>query len=245
MNDIQIQFTGDTALSVTFPGVITVENNRKVRSLQFALERENIHGIVELVPTYCSLMIHYDPLIITYKELEEKIRENLQNLENVELPAGTVTEIPVLYGGRDGPDLEEVATFEGITPEEVIRRHSSQECFIYMIAFTPGLPYIGSPEKTFTVPRRPSPRVKLPMGSVTIWESQTTVFPVEQPGGWNVIGRTPIHLFDKDNQNSPFLLRSGHWVRFRPVTQEEYDQIEQQISQGTYRPVVYEKQEGV
>lgn len=240
MNPV-LRLTGDRAVSVTFPGEISVENNLKVRALQHALEQEAMPGVVEIVPAYCSVMVHYDPMVLSYERLEAVILRLVSQSGSMELPAELVTEIPVLYGGAWGPDLEEVAQFEQISVEEVIRRHSARESFIYMIAFTPGLPYIGSPEKTFSVPRRKTPRVKLPAGSVTIWESQTTVFPVEQPGGWNVIGRTPLRLFDPQDEASPFLLRSGQWVRFRPINQEEYDRIEAQIAAGTYRPIQYKK----
>lgn len=242
LSKLTIKPTGDCALCVTFPGEISVENNLKVRTLQLALEEENLTGVVELVPAYCSLMIHYDPLKISYDELEQAVHRLAEQSGKSQVPAGTVMQIPVLYGDEWGPDLEEVAQLEEITPEEVIARHSSQVGFIYMIAFTPGLPYIGSTEKTFSVPRRSSPREKLPAGSVTIWESQTTVFPVEQPGGWNVIGRTPLKLFDKDNAESPFLLKAGNWIEFIPIDRQTYDTIEKQVQSGTYKPVVYEKE---
>lgn len=241
MTELTIKMTGDCAVCATFSGGISVETNLKVRSLQLALEKVKLCGVTEMVPAYCSLMVHYDPLKLSYQELEDTIRSlTLQNTA-AQAPSGTVTQIPVLYGGDWGPDLEEVAKFEGITPEEVITRHSGQIGFIYMIAFTPGLPYIGSLQDTFSIPRRSSPREKLPAGSVTIWQSQTTIFPVEQPGGWNVIGHTPLRLFDKENPVSPFLLQAGNWVEFVPIGREAYDRIEKQVQAGTYQPVVYEK----
>jgi len=241
LQDMTIKPTGDCAVCVTFPGQICVETNLQVRALQLALEQAQLRGVNEMVPAYCSLMIHYDPLKLSYQELETAVRSLAVQTGKVPLPPGTVTQIPVLYGGEFGPDLEEVARLEGITAEEVIRRHSAQPGFIYMIAFAPGLPYIGSLEDTFSVPRRTSPREKLPAGSVTIWQSQTTVFPVDQPGGWNVIGRTPLRLFDKENLQSPCLLQAGNWVEFVPVDRETYDRIADRVQAGTYRPVVYEK----
>lgn len=243
MQDLTIKMTGDCAVCVTFPGRICVETNLRVRALQLTLEQMQLHGVTEMVPAYCSLMIHYDPLKLSYQELEDTIRSLAAQVGEAPLPPGTVTQIPVLYGGEWGPDLTEVARMEGITEEEVIRRHSAQPGFIYMIAFAPGLPYIGSLEDTFSVPRRTSPREKLPAGSVTIWQSQTTVFPVEQPGGWNVIGRTPLRLFDKNNLQSPCLLQAGNWVEFVPIDQQTYDSIEAQVQAGIYRPVVYKKGE--
>ena len=241
MTQAIIKISGDASVSVVFPGQISLENNLKVRTLQFILSREMIPGIVEVVPAYCSLMIHYDPCLISYQEVEHRLQGLLSSETKIELPQGTVTEIPVLYGGDAGPDLEEVASYEGITPEEVIRRHSEKQAFIYMIAFAPGLPYIGSIEKTFSVPRRTSPRVRLPAGSVTIWESQTTIFPVDQPGGWNVIGKTPLKLVDWTKEEQPFLLRSGDWIQFRPIDQKEYQIIETQVKEGTYIPRVMRK----
>lgn len=241
MQDLTIKMTGDCAVCVTFSGPICVETNLRVRSLQFSLEQMQLRGITELVPAYCSLMIHYDPLKLSYERLVNTVFVLAEKTEKTTLPPGTVTQIPVLYGGEWGPDLDEVAQMEGITAEEAIRRHSAKPGFVYMIAFAPGLPYIGSLEDTFSVPRRISPREKLPAGSVTIWQSQTTVFPVEQPGGWNVIGRTPLKLFDKENLQSPFLLQAGNWVEFVPIDKDTYDRIETQVQEGTYQPVVYEK----
>ena len=240
MQDLSIKMTGDCAICATFSGPICVATNMRVRALQLTLEQIQLQGVIELVPAYCSLMIHYDPLKVQYQKLVDTIRSIAVQTEEASLCPGTVTQIPVLYGGEWGPDLAEVAQLENIVEEEVIRRHSSQPGFIYMIAFAPGLPYIGSLKETFSVPRRTSPREKLPAGSVTIWQSQTTVFPVEQPGGWNVIGRTPLKLFDKENTQSPFLLQAGNWVEFVPIDKITYDSIEAQVQAGIYRPVVYE-----
>lgn len=241
MQELTIKMTGDCAICATFSGPICVETNLRVRALQFSLEQMQLPGVIELVPAYCSLMIHYDPLKLPYQRLVDTVRSFAERTGESALPPGTVTRIPVLYGGEWGPDLAEVAQLEGITEEEVVRRHSARPGFIYMIAFAPGLPYIGSLEKTFSVPRRTSPRKKLPAGSVTIWQSQTTVFPVEQPGGWNVIGRTPLRLFDKEDLRSPFLLQAGNWVEFVPVDEETFGRIEAQVQAGSYQPVVYEK----
>ncbi len=241
MQELTIKMTGDCALCATFPGQICVETNLKVRALQHALEHAQIRGITEMIPAYCSLMVHYDPLKVSYLELENAIRTLAEKTAETSLASGMVIQIPVFYGGNWGPDIEEVAQFEGISVEEVIRRHSTQPGFIYMIAFAPGLPYIGSMEKTFSVPRRNSPREKLPAGSVTVWQSQTTIFPVEQPGGWNVIGRTPLRLFDMTDPQSPFLLQAGNWVEFVPIDQQTYTRIEKQVLEGSYKPVVYQK----
>lgn len=241
MQELTIKMTGDCALCATFPGQICVETNLKVRALQHALEQAQIRGITEMIPAYCSLMVHYNPLKVSYSELENTVRTLAEKASETSVATGTVIQIPVLYGGNWGPDIEEVAQFEGISVEEVIRRHSTQSGFIYMIAFAPGLPYIGSMEKTFSVPRRNSPREKLPAGSVTVWQSQTTIFPVEQPGGWNVIGRTPLQLFDKANPKSPFLLQAGNWVEFVPIDEQTYLRIEKQVCEGSYKPVVYQK----
>ena len=244
MQELSVKMTGDCAVCATFSGPICVATNLRVRALQFGLEQMQLQGVTEMVPAYCSLMVHYDPLKLTYQKLADAILSLAEQTCAGSLPPGTVTQIPVLYGGEWGPDLAEVAQKEGLTEDEVICRHSAKPGFIYMIAFAPGLPYIGSLEDTFSVPRRTSPREKLPVGSVTIWQSQTTVFPVEQPGGWNVIGRTPLRLFDKDNLEVPFLLQAGNWVEFVPIDKDTYDRIAAQVQAGTYRPVVYEKEGG-
>lgn len=239
---LTIRASGEMAVTVEFEAEISLRVNRKVAALKHVLEQMQIKGITELTPAYRSLTVHYDPEMIRYGDLTEQLLKAAGKMDEEELPEQTVLEIPVLYGGEWGPDLVEVARHEHMEPEEVIKKHSSNECYVYMIGFSPGNAYIGNPEKTFTVPRRKTPRVKIPQGAVTIWESQTTIFPMEQPGGWNVIGRTPFRMFDLKREPA-FLLKAGQWVKFRPVSEKEYGQIEKQLMEGTFQYRIWKKGE--
>ncbi|WP_343209683.1 5-oxoprolinase subunit PxpB [Anaerolentibacter hominis] len=239
-----IKPAGETAVTVEFENRIDLEVNRRVNSFSGQIEKAHIDGIRELIPTYRSLMVHYAPDVIGYRKLCETLYELLKtNPEDASL-SREVLVIPVLYGGEYGPDLGDVARREKISEQEVIRRHSRQESFVYMVGFSPGNAYIGSPKKTFSVPRRPEPRVKIPQGSITIWESQTTIFPMDQPGGWNVIGRTPLKMFDL-NRKDIFLLRAGRWVKFEPITENEYMQIKREVEENRYKYRLYEKKEAM
>lgn len=242
--DIKIVIAGEQTLQIDFKNEISVETSAYAAQVREELEQAKIPGVIETFLVYHSLIINYRPEIIRYEDLRKKVEMLLnRSVFQYEKPKRVyVTEIPVLYGGEWGPDLEEVAKKEEITTEEVIRLHSTNPNYLYFIGFSPGLPYLGNPQKTFSVSRRPAPRVKLPRGSVTIWQEQTTIFPVDQPGGWNVIGRTPLRLFDLE-RDPIFLLKAGQWVQFRPVDRAEYDAIDQEIEAGTYQVNMYWKEQ--
>ena len=230
-----IKYCGDSAVTIEFENQITLEVNHKVIALQMQLAKEEIPGLIETVPTYRSLMVHYDPCICSYEALCQNIQKAVKSLDCGITAKKNIISIPVLYGGDFGPDLDAVAAFEQTTPDEVIRRHTAHECYVYMLGFSPGNAYIGSEKRTFSVPRKPTPRLKIPKGAITIWESQTTIFPMEQPGGWNVIGNTPLNMFHPDADH-PFYLKSGDWVHFRSIGKTEYEQIAKQVENGTYQP---------
>ncbi len=163
------------------------------------------------------------------------------SLDNIEIPPPTVIEIPVLYGGEMGPDIQNVAEHNGKTVEEVIQIHTSEEYLIYMIGFIAGFPYLGGMSKEIATPRLKSPRVKIDGGSVGIAGEQTGVYPVDSPGGWQLIGRTPLKLYDAEREK-PVLLEAGQYIKFKSVTPEEYDAILKAVEDGSYRYVVYDKE---
>ena len=206
-----------------------------------AVEKSGIEGIVETVPTYRSLLVYYKPEIISFREISEKFEELMGSLDNIEIPPPTVIEIPVLYGGEMGPDIQNVAEHNGKTVEEVIRIHTSEEYLIYMIGFIAGFPYLGGMSKEIATPRLKSPRVKIDGGSVGIAGEQTGVYPVDSPGGWQLIGRTPLKLYDAEREK-PVLLEAGQYIKFKSVTPEEYDAILKAVEDGSYRYVVYDKE---
>ena len=187
MGDVRYLVSGDCAVCVEFGNEIKPEINKKIREFKIAVEKAEVEGIVETVPTYRSLLVIYKPEIIGFKELTKKFDEIMKNMGNIEIPAPTVIEIPVLYGGEMGPDIETVAAHNGKTVEEVIKIHTSEEYLIYMLGFIAGFPYLGGMSKEIATPRLASPRVKIEGGSVGIAGEQTGIYPVASPGGWQLI----------------------------------------------------------
>jgi KipI family sensor histidine kinase inhibitor len=216
---------GDAALVVEFGDTISLEINRRVVALDSAILKAEIRGVEELVPTYRSLLVRYDPLKISYeqlvfcvKDLEENLKDSHAKME------GRKVVVPVVYGGEYGPDLGHVAQFHGLTEEQVVRLHSEREYRVYMIGFVAGFPYLGEVADEIATPRLETPRLKVSAGSVGIAEKQTGIYPCEAPGGWQIIGRTPIRLFDPWQQ-PPTPLNSGDTVKFRPILEAEYKML--------------------
>ena len=241
MSEVRYLVAGDSAVCVEFGNEISPEINKKIRAFKIAVEKSNIPGIVETVPTYRSLLVHYHPEVIGFKALTEEFDKLMGSLSSIPIPPPTVIEIPVLYGGEMGPDIENVAEHNHKTVEEVIKIHTSEEYLIYMIGFIAGFPYLGGMSKEIATPRLKSPRVKIEGGSVGIAGEQTGIYPVASPGGWQVIGRTPLKLYDADREK-PVLLEAGQYIKFAAVTEEEYKKIEKEVEDGTYKYVVYDKE---
>lgn len=241
MSEVRYLPSGDCAICVEFGNEISPEINAKIRAFKIALEKEKIDGIVETVPTYRSLLVVYRPEVIRFKELTVKFDKIREAMGNIQIPPPTVIEIPVLYGGEMGPDLENVAAHNHKTVEEVIQIHTSEEYLIYMLGFIAGFPYLGGMSKEIATPRLKSPRVKIEGGSVGIAGEQTGIYPVASPGGWQLIGRTPLKLYDADREK-PVLLEAGQYIKFRSVTREEYGRIEKQVADNSYRYVTYAKE---
>ena len=233
---------GDTAVSAVFGDRISEEVNRTIRAFQLLLTERKIPGIVETVPTYCSLMIHYDPDRISCDRLLGTLKELAASVDTAALPPSEVLEIPVLYGGEMGPDLAHVAENAGISEEEVVKRHSAPEYLIYMLGFTPGFTYLGGLDSSIETPRLKTPRVSIPAGSVGIAGKQTGIYPIASPGGWQLIGRTPVRMYDPLRE-TPILPRAGQYIHFFPITEEEYRKIEGEIEAGTYRLSIRKREE--
>lgn len=242
MEKATIHFAGDQALLVEFEPEISIRVNMKVRALQYAFEQLQQPGVTELVPTYRALLIHYDPLQLSYKKLTAVVEQQLDNLSEVKLPKGIVTEIPVLYEGEYAPDLTEIAKLENTTEEEVIRIHSQSDYFVYMLGFAPGHPYTARFENPFSFKRRPTPRVSIPGGSIVVQLALSDIIPFEQPCGWNIIGSTPVLACDY-RKEQPFLLHAGQWIHHRPIDKKEYEDIKRQVELGSYVCKTYEKKE--
>jgi inhibitor of KinA len=211
---------GDRALLVELGDEIHPSVNRKVRELFLKLDRESIEGVKELVPSYRSVMVVYDPLAVALSSLQETVVRLYEESTESPLPEPKKLEVPVVYGGRFGPDLPWVASFHGIPPEEVIRYHTQPLYQVYMIGFTPGFPYLGEVPKAIETPRRETPRTAVPRGSVAIAQKQTGIYPVQSPGGWHILGWTPLKLFDAAKW-PPTPLEIGDLVKFFSIQEEE------------------------
>jgi KipI family sensor histidine kinase inhibitor len=219
------RLVGDRGVLVEYGDAISPEINIKVRAMAMAIAEEKPDGIVEVIPTYRSLLIFYDPLVTDLPTLEDVLQFMEKRLDQLEIPPPRTIEIPVSYGGDFGPDIEFVAQAHDMTVEEVIRIHSGAVYQIYMIGFTPGFPFLGGLPEELHTPRLESPRSLVPAGSVGIANNQTGMYPVASPGGWRLIGRTPFKLFDPSKEN-PFLYSAGDMIKYVPISEEEYHRIQ-------------------
>ena len=225
---------GDMALVAELGDAISPAINRRVRSLTDALEQGSIPGVFDFLPTYRSVLVYYDPLITSSTEVESGIKRLLENAVAADTGARHIVHIPTLYGGDMGPDIAFVAEHSGLDEQEVVRIHSGADYLVYMMGFSPGFAYLGGLDERLATPRLQSPRTEIPPGAVGIAEAQTGVYPVASPGGWQLIGRTPVRLFDPTRER-PVLLSAGDYVRFAPIdSQQAYDEILRQVRSGDY-----------
>lgn len=231
---VHIQVFGDRGMRIQLGDSISNETNEKIRSLTALLETENIPGVIEWIPTYTAVSIYYDPSLISYESLANRMKPLTEKISHIDLPPADVIKIPVYYGGEYGPDLRVVAEHNQLSVEEVINIHTRTDYLIYMMGFAPGFPYLGGMDEKISTPRLASPRAKIPAGSVGIAGSQTGIYPMETPGGWQIIGRTPLKLYDPVS-NPPILLRAGNYIRFTPVTEAEFEKIAMGVLTGTYK----------
>lgn len=224
---VKFLITSDTSVCVEFGNEISKDINAKIRAFEATLKENPIEGVLETVPTYRSVLVHYDPGAVNFLDLEEQILKIIEKSGNVQTTEGELVRVPVCYGGEYGPDLEHVAQYHHMTPEEVIRIHTESVCLIYMLGFTPGFSYMGGMDERLATPRLKTPRVKIPAGSVGIAGGQTGIYPIDSPGGWQLIGRTPLKLYDPHREPS-VLFEAGQRVKFYAITEEEYREMEEQ-----------------
>lgn len=225
---------GECALSVEFAPEISPETNQRVRALLSALDRAPPAGMRDLVPSYRALLILYDPLELKYERLTALVEGLLEDSSPSAAPSRHVT-LPVSYGADFGPDLADVAGLAGLTIDEVIAIHSEAEYLVYFLGFAPGFPYLGGLDARLKTPRLPRPRTSVPAGSVGIGGEQTGVYSLPTPGGWRLLGRTPVPLYNPASPE-PFLLRAGDRLRFEAVERAAYDEIAVAVSAGLYGP---------
>lgn len=233
---------GDAAVSVQLGSGIDPKTHRQVQALAAYLERHPFPGLIEIVPAFVTVTVFYDPLKLRdpatgescrardgsgfrspYEMIRGIVKRAAANLDNTFESASNIVHIPVCYGGELGPDLNSVAEYHGLTPEEVIEIHSSQDYLVYMIGFAPGFPYLGGLSERIATPRRSTPRLQIEAGTVGIGGNQTGIYPISTPGGWQLIGRTPLPLFRPD-ESSPSLLKAGDIVRFQPIGLKQFEE---------------------
>ena len=240
MTNVKFFPAGDHAMVVEFGSIIAENINQKVHALAGWIEEKQIEGVVELLPTFRSLMIYYDCHVVSFEQLKRKVSE----FDDTKVSAGAekkkITKVPCCYGARFGSDLHDMEKILGIDKDEIIRIHSSVCYKIYMLGFLPGFVYLGGLDKRIEVPRLSSPRVKINPGSVGIGGNQTGVYPVASPGGWRLIGGTPLDFYDPDREK-PILCNAGEYIRFVPIHIDEYYDIRQLVLKGQYEPeVIYD-----
>ena len=233
MAGFNITVAGDSAINLEFGNVISEKTNGLIRAAAQTLEADPINGVIEFVPTFCSLMVVYDPCVVGYDELTSQVRGKLRGLVATTGGIHRVVKIPVCYGGDFGPDLGDVAEHAGMSAEEVIAIHSGHDYLIDMLGFLPGFAYLGGLDERLHTPRLATPRTRIEPGAVGIGGAQTGIYPLASPGGWRIIGRTPVRPYDPDRE-SPILYAAGDYLRFVPITPQEFSLIETQVESGTY-----------
>ena len=220
---------GDSCLMVEFGQKIDRETNLRARALAQYLVDHPLSGVVDVVPAFTSVAVHYRPeafaepagTALPYERLAARVEQVLQPGVERQAPEPRHVEIPVCYGGEFGPDLEEVARARKLAPDEVVAIHSQSPHIVYMLGFAPGFPYIAGLDERLAMPRRATPRLKIPLGTIAIAGGQSVVYTLETPGGWNLIGRTPLRVFTPET-DPPCLLRPGDAVHFVPITLAQY-----------------------
>lgn len=233
---------GDCAISIDFGQVIDPKINRHIRQTIERIQELKLDGITELVPTYCALLIQYDAMLYSYSDIcnlmEPLLEPSVTNDANDRV---TVIEIPTVYGGEFGPDLGFVASHNNLSEDEVVSIHSGTDYLVYMLGFIPGFTYLGGMDPRIATPRLSSPRTLIPAGSVGIAGEQTGMYPSDSPGGWQIIGRTPVTMYDMSKEQAA-LLSAGDYVRYVPIDEAEYNRIK--ALGADYAPSMYEVEVG-
>ena len=233
---------GDCAISIDFGQVIDSKINRQIRQVIEQIKVLQLDGIIELVPTYCALLVQYDAMVYTYSDICRILDPILQeSVTDSVIERVMIVEIPTVYGGEFGPDLGFVASYNHISEAEVVSIHSGTDYLVYMLGFIPGFTYLGGMDPRIATPRVSSPRTLIPAGSVGIAGEQTGTYPSDSPGGWQIIGRTPVTMYDMSKKQAA-LLQAGDYVRYVSINENEFHRIK--LLGSNYIPSMYEVEVG-
>ncbi len=234
---------GEQSINLVFPNMIDIKENRFIQAVAKYLLNKNISGIVDVIPAYHTLTVNFDLSVTNYQKTTSKIKEiinsrQLQQEEN----SHRILELPVCYDEEFGPDLKDVAKFGNLTVKELINLHTQTDYFIYMLGFLPGFAYMGTVPKRIAMPRLDRPRPLVPAGSVGIAGEQTGMYPVSSPGGWRLLGKTPIRLYNSRRPKPRY--QAGDFIRFKSISKTEYRDIQLADQNGDYQLTEILKKEG-
>ena len=225
----EVRRDGDASLVLAFPARLDPGINARCVDVAEALRRRRVRGVRDVVEAFATVTVHFDPLAGDVEEIAAVLRrlavECAAFPDRDAVRRGRRVRLPVCYGGVHGPDLADVARFARCSEAEVVDRHCRPRYRVYMLGFQPGFAYLGAVDRRIAAPRRPTPRVHVPAGAVGIAGRQTGVYPVASPGGWQLVGRTPVRIFDMTRPD-PFLLAAGDQVRFEPIGEATYERLE-------------------
>jgi KipI family sensor histidine kinase inhibitor len=225
------------AICVELGDEISAEVNTRVRALEYLIQAKGLTGVVETVPSFRSLLVYYDPGQTGLDALCAGLAQLAEQATTATLPPSRLVELPCCYDPEFGLDLVAAAERLGLTTDELVRLHAGAEYLVYFVGFTPGLPYMAGVPERIRLPRLETPRVKVPAGSAGLGGAQYCIYSVESPGGYWLLGRTPVRLYDPEAPE-PTLLRPGDRVRMRPIERAEYDAIAARVAARTYQPVI-------
>lgn len=238
--DYRFLICSDHSVTVEFSNSINEDINKKVRFISDKLYDLSNKRIFEWVPTFRSITIYFDSTKMSLGSLKKIVSKIISEYDSNRQSSSKICVIPVCYDREFGLDLDDLSDYTGLSFDEIVQIHSSKDYLIYMLGFLPGFPYLGGLDKRISMPRLKTPRLSIPCGSVGIGGEQTGVYPFESPGGWRLIGRTPIRLFNSESKH-PFLYSSGDYIRFQPISLEEYYIIEEKTQKGLWKPTYLEK----
>lgn len=233
---------GENTILIEFGNSIDLEINARVQALRKKIEGSPFPGFIDTVPTYRSLAVCFDALRTgPLDKLEKLLLKMSEELDTGGEKEEELLIVPTCYEGNFAPDIDKVASHTGLSVDEVIRRHSSQDCYCYMLGFVPGYSYLGGMDPSLETPRLKEPREKIPGGSVAIGGKQTGIYPIESPGGWNLVGMTPLCLFDP-KRNPAIFLNAGMWVRFDPIDTPTFERMAREAVQPGWKPDIRKRE---